>query len=459
VFQPSVAVVSATPETSRKASTSRRRWLFRLLFLPLVALLAAFITTAAWFFVAYRQLAGDLKSSRERLPTSISRSLVPAGDIVDEPQVTLAIASAGNRKGTAALAFRTDPGAGTVSLLSLPATTNEVDDAALIDSATSAIGASVNHVLFVSPRSLRDIVDELGPLTITNPSPVDYTLENGRYFHFPAGEVTLDGTRALAFMNGTGETTVAGREQLILERIVDSLLAPKTISELADTTRSVASSADTDLSPSDLVGLAWVRFHSDTIIRCRLTGATDLQTAVTKGERRVFLGRTSIATDQEAHGCRSRPLSESSLPLPPKSVIKAVGAAYPFWPIALAILVGGILLLLAFFFRAQMWSGLVYLAQRLDPRRLWHAARGARLSRPSLPSLRLRPLRAPRSRSANEPSPSMTSFSLTRFRPSWGSLGRAVPEWAIRNRGDIGLYLLVTGVAVGITFLILLSVA
>ena len=443
-------------EDSGKAPASRRRWLYHLLFLPLVAIMAAFLTVVVWFVVAYQQLAGELQSSHKRVPTSVSTALAPAGEIVDEPQVTLAVASPGNRHGTAGLAFRTDPEQRTLSLLSLPTTTQDVDDSTLIRSAGGVIGGPVNHVIIVSPRSLREIVDKLGPLTIANPSPVDYILENGRYVHFPAGDIVLDGTRALAFMNGTGETTTVAREQLILERIVDTLLTPKTVSELADTTRSVASSADTDLAPSDLVGLAWVRFHSDAIIRCRMTGPNELETAVTDAERKVFLGQTSLASDAQLHGCRSRPLGESSLPLPPKSVIKVVGAAYPFWRIALAILVGCLVLLVAFLLRGPLWAGISGVARSLHPERLWNAARAVRVRRPSLPRPQsIGSLRSNRAHTVDEPRASASA--LAGLREGWGRVGRGVPSWAIRNRGDIGVYVLVTALAVGITFLILLS--
>ena len=113
---------------------SRRRWYLRLLLVPLVAIVAAFLTTVIWFVVAYEQLAGDLESSRERLPSTIAEAVVPAGDIVDEDQVTLAMGSAGKREGTAVVALRTDPDRRQLVLLSLPTILEETDDAALIRS-------------------------------------------------------------------------------------------------------------------------------------------------------------------------------------------------------------------------------------------------------------------------------------------------------------------------------------
>jgi hypothetical protein len=285
------------------------------------------------------------------------------------------------------------------------------------------------------------------------------------------------------------------------------LLAPATVSELASTTRSMAKSANTDLAPSDLVGFAWLRFHSDSLIRCSRTRASEGQGSVAPAERRVFLGQTTVASNEGVNGCRSTSLGGSSVPLPPKRVIKAVGAAYPMWRTAVAALIGALLLTFVLIFRAPLSSALRRLVRGVHPAtRLRHLAAKVRraplwsvlrrLVRGAHPATRLRHLavkvrRAPLNwrpsidlRRRPRPSfPSMHNFQrprLTRLRvtnlvrPSldritwsvrgvwergWSVREGGVPGWAVRNRGDIGLYVLVTALAAAITFLILVSVA
>lgn len=455
---------------------SRRRWYLRLLLVPLVAIVAAFLTTVIWFVVAYEQLAGDLESSRERLPNSIAEAVVPAGDIVDEDQVTLAMGSAGKREGTAVVALRSDPDRRQLVLLSLPTILEETDDAALIRSVSRMLGTGVNHVMVVTPRSLGEIVEAVGPIQIANPSPVDRVLESGRYLHFPAGEIVLDGPRTLAFMEGTGETTTVAREQLVLEGIIGTLLTPTTVSELAEATQSMANSANTDLTPSDLVGLAWLRFHSDTLIRCRATESAEATGSVPAGQRSLFLGETTLE-GETVGGCRSRSLEESSFPLPPKIVIKAVEVAYPFWRVALVALAGGLLLLLVFFLRSRLWSSLRGLSRRLSPARLWHATAAGIThlrslgQRPGSAGVDRRSLTSRVATAASCLHPGRIRY-LVRGRPTswvtprrrtlrervWTERGRGAPEWA-NIRGDLGLYLLVMALAAAIMFLILLSVA
>jgi anionic cell wall polymer biosynthesis LytR-Cps2A-Psr (LCP) family protein len=452
---------------------SRRRWYLRLLFVPLVALLAAFTTTVIWFLVAYKQLAADLNASQERIPTAVFTALAPAGEAIDEPQVTLAAGTTGNRRGTAALAFRTDPDKRQMVLLSLPTLSEDVSDAALIQTTSRLIGAPINHVVLVSPPSLGRIVDEIGPVTIANPSPVDFTFDNGRYWHFPAGPIALDGPHAVAFMNGHGETPTVIREQLILERLVDRLLAPATISDLSAATRSIARSADTDLSTSDLVGLAWVRFHSDSLVRCHRTRGPGGEASVTPAERRLFLGETTLAGGQSAKGCRATALNEGSLPLPPKQLIKAIGVAYPLWRIGLAVLLGILVLMVLFFARGRLWSALRALVGQL--RSLGRVRRGPAVARPT-------PSDQPSVERGRRPSLGDVRVLFARIRvPSrphlrrdeWSGPARSpvhrfsmvgrnirergMPAWAMRNRGDIGLYVLVTALAAVITFLILIS--
>ena len=345
-------------ELAVKRPASRRRLVLRILLVVAVALMASLTTALIWLALAYHHFAGDLRSSRERVPDAVSAALVPRGNILDEPQITLAIASGGN-EGTAPVAFRSDPGRRVIAFLSLPTITRDTSDAEVVETAGDMLRADINHVLIVSPRRLGSIVDAVGTITVENAHPVDYILVDGTYLHFPSGTIELDGRRAVRFMLGTSSTTTSVRQQLVLEGIISSLLAPTTVSELAKVTRAISTSTDADFTPSEVLGLAWLRFRSKTLLYCRLTDPGELRVAVTSAELRTFLGR-GAGVGRES-GCESTRLSASPIPLPPKALVKAVGTVYPhLWSIALWVLTAtAVLVAILVVVRSGVWRKVV----------------------------------------------------------------------------------------------------
>jgi hypothetical protein len=396
---------------------SRRRWRRRLLLAPLFALVAVLMTVIVWLLLAYHDVANDLNSSRERLPGSVSATLVPRGSVLDEPQITIALAR-GRDPAAAPILFRSDPDRRVMGLLLLPIVHGHASESEVIRNVSRLIGADINHVLVVSPAGLGSIVHAIGPITIRNPRPVDYLLEGGRYWHFPAGSVTLDGAHALAFMSGRGETTTAARAQLVLGGIVRALLAPSTISELRDAVHSISTSAETDLTAGDLLGLAWLRFRSKTLLRCGGTKPGEAKTNLTAAGLRVFLGRNASGDDVAATGCSSTRLRPSSIPLPPKAVVTAIRSVYPhLWQVALGVFAAGVVL-------ATMLL--------VGPSRLWMELKRLRSRRRVAVPTRRESIRA-RARAV--------------------SSSAAAVGWSLRrNRGDIYLYTLVIVISVAAGF-------
>jgi hypothetical protein len=305
--------------------------------------MTALTAGVVWIVLSYQGFANDLQTARGRVPSSVSANLVPGGSFSDDPQVTLLLPGALDEDGASPLALGTDPAKRMIALISLPTIGDQSNEGAIVRRASRLMGADVNHVLLMSPDDLGAIVDVVGPLTVLNDSPVDFALANGGYIHFPPGELLLDGTAALRFMRGSGESARAHREQLIVEALVSRLLQQRTIGDLARVAHSIAAVADTDLSPSDVLDLAWLRFHSDVLVRC--TAAVVRGSELGTSDRRQFLSE-SVA-DANPQACRTTSLKGSPVPLPPKQFVTAVGVAYShLWKIGMGMAATAFLILL-----------------------------------------------------------------------------------------------------------------
>jgi hypothetical protein len=291
-------------------------------------------------------------------------ALAPSGSILEAPQITAAMV-VDRRLGAAPILFRTDPDRRVIGLLSLPVEYRDESQSVLIQRLEELIGADINHVLILSPAALGAVVQAIGPITVQNPRPADYFAANGGW-HFPAGSITLDAERALAFMIGTSETTPNVRARLLLDGIVRDLIASNTVSGLRRALDAIASSAATDLTARDLFGIAWLRFQSERLLRCEVTRSDEAQTPVTTAALRAFLGRGAGGAESTttATACDAKPLLRTSIPLPPVAVITAVGSVYPYlWQITLGAFV-------AFLVAA----GIII----VGPQRLWIHAKGLR---------------------------------------------------------------------------------
>lgn len=300
-----------------------------------LALLACLATVFVWLLLAYRQLEGDLNASRERLPRTVASALTPAGGVLDRPQLTVVSPVGLGSASAAPLLLRTDPDRQIMAFLSLPVI-RKASDASLIRRVSRAAHVPVNHSVLVSLPDLTSAVDELGGIKVRNPRPADYLLRAGRYWHFPAGMLGLDGQHAVGYMKATSETVASVRQQLVLEGVIHALLEPATISEFSRTARAVIASLATDLTSSDVLGLGWLRFHSRYLLQCEVTHAGDLGVRGSAAALDAFLGRTTVTLDRVPNGCGLTRLGSTSIPLPPVSVARAVAAAYPrLWQVGI----------------------------------------------------------------------------------------------------------------------------
>lgn len=97
------------------------------------------------------------------------------------------------------------------------------------------IGARIDHVALVDFESFKGLTDAVGGVTVYNPNA--FTNQNGGNFSFEAGDITLDGDRALAFVRERyafvdGDYQRARNQQAYLKGLMSKLLSSETVTSV-----------------------------------------------------------------------------------------------------------------------------------------------------------------------------------------------------------------------------------
>jgi hypothetical protein len=428
--------VMTAPIAAQQARAARGRWIRRLVIAFLLAIITALATVLAWLMLTYRQFESQLKASHERLPGAVASQLTPADDVLDRPQLTLVAPFVSESVRLAPILFRTDPDRQLMAFLSLPPARTTADPN-LIRRVSRSVNTPVNHAALVSLPELAELVDALGGIAVHNPSPADGLLPGGHSWHFPAGDLRLDGEHAEVFLRASSGTTAPIHQQIVLEGIVRALLSPSSLSDLSTKARAMTASMATDLTASQVLSLAWLRFHSRFLLHCDVAIADRSGGRLSGAALEAFLGQTAVTPDRVPDGCQLTQLRVPSIPLPPKSVVRAVAISYPrlsqvaVWTVAAVALF--VVAWLVFRGRRSIAAWILALASRTwewIPRR----KRGTIAHRRGPPlSLRLRaPSIGPRS-----------PF----FRP--------LTRWVVQQRGEIGFYLFAIASSASVALLVL----
>lgn len=105
------------------------------------------------------------------------------------------------------------------------------------------IGQRIDHVMMVDFEGFKDITEALGGVTVNNPT--EFTSGSPANEHFPAGQITLSGDRALVFVRERyafqdGDYQRVENQQLFLKAVADKVLSrdvltnPITLNSLLD---------------------------------------------------------------------------------------------------------------------------------------------------------------------------------------------------------------------------------
>jgi cell envelope-related transcriptional attenuator-like protein len=182
------------------------------------------------------------------------------------------------------------------------------------------LGIPVDHVILIDPAKVRDLVDALGGVTISNPSRV--LLEAGKLrVVVDQGEVTIDGRAAEAYARARKSPTVStlrgDRQARLLAAVGAALLLPRSVGTAQQVGPAMKGSAATDLGARDFVAWSSERFESPTSTRCIAKGARLDPKLVGR-----LLGTTATLTRPSI--CTDRSLN-SPIPDPVASLAAAAG--------------------------------------------------------------------------------------------------------------------------------------
>ncbi len=120
-------------------------------------------------------------------------------------------------------------------------------------------GVGIGDYVVLDFGGVEEIVDALGGVTVNVEEPIAYNL-GGRYADIPAGEQTLDGFEALAYVRyrGTPSADIGriGNQQKFLTALVREASSPSKLSYLPRTARAVLNNTETNMNPIEATRFA-----------------------------------------------------------------------------------------------------------------------------------------------------------------------------------------------------------
>jgi len=277
----------------------RRRWR-RILAIGIPVL---FLLFAFWLYLGYRAFSDEVAKANKRIDKRTRAALTPTGNILRNPQISLVMGSDSRGQSATAgaradsiLLVRTDPSHHLISMLSIPRDlyvpipghgTNKINAAfafggppLLIRTVNKLTSLKVNHVVLVDFAGFRKLIDDLGGITIVNPTKIVSSEDfDGHGWQFGKGPIHLDGRRALAYARIRHTTNAADtdisrteRQQRVLQALMHELIKPSSLLHLPSVGRSVVKPLATDLSANELLGMGWIKFRSGRTLECHLGG-------------------------------------------------------------------------------------------------------------------------------------------------------------------------------------------
>ncbi len=254
---------------------------------------------ATWGVLGFLALRGAVAEANARITPTAQRALSPAGPLLSSPQNTLVVgidARPGETRSRAdsIMVMRTDPGAGKVKWLSIPRDfrvdlpgvgTEKINAAyyfagqrGIINAVRDLTGLPLQHIVVVRFNGVKKLVDELGGITVNNPTALkNCPYAGGITVSFPAGPVDLNGERALQFVRVRqcdDDFHRAARQQAFVTAVKATLASPVAMPFAPWNGAAAVRSIGTDMGLADLMKIGWLqwRLKSDPDDRIVLAG-------------------------------------------------------------------------------------------------------------------------------------------------------------------------------------------
>jgi len=253
-----------------------------------LVLVVAFIV---WGVAGYLALSSAVSESNALITPAARKALTPtSGMMLTTPTNILFIGSdarpgQGQSRSDTLMIMRVDPNSGKVKYLSIPRDTlidstscptcgsyvqNQKINAAYyfqgepgaIHTVEKFTGLPINHVVIVSFDGLSKVVDDLGGITLNNPTALKACWYPGNTrVSFPRGTITLNGKTALEYVrvrHCDSDIQREERQQVFLSALKSKIISPGDVWKAPWSAASLVKALATDMSATDLAQLGWL---------------------------------------------------------------------------------------------------------------------------------------------------------------------------------------------------------
>jgi LCP family protein required for cell wall assembly len=256
-----------------------------------------------WTAAGYFALRGAAGEAQDRVAPAALRALDDSGGgLLSTPATTLivgidALPGQNRSRADTIMLMRTDPDAGEIRYLSIPrdfrvihpergaekinASFAAAGQAGVIRSVRRLTGLPVHHLMIINFARFPTLVDELGGVTVTNPTELrDCPYAGGRRVSFPQGEITLDGDRALEFARVRqcdDDFARARRQQEVVRAMQEKVLSTSGLPTAPWRGAAATRALGTDMGALDLATFGWLqsRLSTDAEDRILLSGTPE----------------------------------------------------------------------------------------------------------------------------------------------------------------------------------------
>jgi len=297
------------------AKPKRRRFRYGRILVIVFALFLLWLT--AWILASYFSFRDGVRAAEKRLPKAAQPQLKNQGGLLLTHSTTILLlgtdhssisSRAGDNHSDSIMLVRTDPDRHRLSYLSIPrdlrveipgygaAKINaayQVGGPALaIRTIRNLTGLEINHVVIVDFSQFRDLIDEIGGITIDVPKPIYSNsfdcpfsaakCASWKGYRFSKGRQHMNGQRALIYSRirenrldpSETDATRAERQQQVLQAISSKLASAGTFLDLPFIGGDLLKPLATDLTPGEFLQLGWVEWRANggKALHCRLGG-------------------------------------------------------------------------------------------------------------------------------------------------------------------------------------------
>ncbi len=249
------------------------------------------VAVVVWGVAGYLALSSAVSASNAQITPAARKALTPtSGLMLTTPTNILFVGSdarpgQGQSRSDTMMIMRVDPNSGKVKYLSIPRDTlidsqscptcgsyvqnQKINAAYFFQGEAGAIhtvekftGLPINHLVVVSFDGLSKVVNDLGGITLNNPTALKACLYPGNtHVSFPRGTITLNGTTALQYVrvrHCDSDIQREERQQVFLSALKSKIVSVGDLWKAPWSAASLVNALATDMSATDLAQLGWL---------------------------------------------------------------------------------------------------------------------------------------------------------------------------------------------------------